>query len=384
MMARHTLAPVPQQEATRLLVLGPRHSIHVRRWSELARDIGCRVFVAGDVHPGTTPVDLEGVAEQVFNLPHRPSLAAVTRAQAFVCRSWVRRLVRRLRPDVIHAHWLLTWGLWAASADRHPLVVTAWGSDVYLAQGLHERNAQYALDHADHVTAPSPAMVDEIVRRGIPPERVSHVDLGVDLTAFRPPSDHEREAARDRLGLGDEPVILSFRAGQPNYNLPLIARGFARLRESLPDARLLVIHGHAPLDVEANRALGDPAIADAVRVDGNVTHERMPGYFAVASAGVSIPTSDGSPRSVWEGLACGVPMVVSDLPQVSGRLEGTGAAIPVAIEEEAVAAALERILSEPERASQMGEAGVEWARANVDYAESVRALERTYSGLLDD
>ncbi len=368
---------------TRLLVLGPRHSIHVRRWAELAREIGCQVFVAGDVHPGTRPVDLDGVAEEVFEMPHRPSIASVTRAQSLLCRFWVRRLVRRLRPDLIHAHWLPTWGLWSASSGCHPLVVSAWGSDVYLARGLHARNSLYALLHADRVTAPSSALVDEIVQKGVPRDKVAHVDLGVDLSMFRAPSDGEREQARRRLGLGPGPVVLSFRAGQPNYNLPVIARAFARLRRKLPQAQLLVVHGGAALDDETSRALRNPALAQAIRVDGDVSHDRMPEYFAAASVGISIPSSDGSPRSVWEGLACGVPMVVSDLPQVRLRLDGSEAALATPIDEAAVAAALEKILGRPGETRRMGQAGREWAVENVNHQASLAALARVYGALTD-
>jgi glycosyltransferase involved in cell wall biosynthesis len=364
-------------------MLGPRHSIHVRRWAELARQVGCEVFVAGDVHPGTRPVELDGVAEEVFEMPHRPSVASITRAQSLLWRFWVRRLVRRLRPDLIHAHWLPTWGLWSASSGCHPLVVSAWGSDVYLLRGLHARNSLYALLHADRVTAPSPALVGEIVRRGVSPDKVAHVDLGVDLSVFRPWSEREREQARQRLGLGPGPVVLSFRAGQPNYNLPVIARAFARLRRKLPQAQLLVVLGWAPLDDETSRALRAPALAEAIRVDGNVSHDRMPEYFAAASAGISIPSSDGSPRSVWEGLACGVPMVVSDLPQVWLRLVGSGAALATPIDEASVATALEKILGRPDDMRRMGQAGRKWAVENVGHQESLAALARTYSAVSD-
>ena len=47
---------------------------------------------------------------------------------------------------------------------------------------------------------------------------------------------------------------------------------------------------------------------------GNVPVERMPDVYRAADVVVSIPSSDSSPRSVWEALACGRPVVVSDLP----------------------------------------------------------------------
>jgi glycosyltransferase involved in cell wall biosynthesis len=378
------------RHSPRLLLLGPTYSIHVRRWAELAREIGFRVFVAGDVPPGTESVDFDGVAENVFYAPYTPYVDPSTRLRPLHRRFrllrrrfWLRRLVGRLSPDVIHAHWLRTWGWWAADSGSHPLVVTVWGTDVYGVRRWEERPFLHALRRAECVTAPSADLVREMVRLGAPPERVAHVELGVDLAAFRPPSDEERDAAKRRLGLGPEPVVLSFRAGFPVYNLPVIVGAFSRLRRTHPEAQLLVAHGRARISEETDRALRDPALREALRVDGDVPHDRMPDYFKAASVGVSIPSSDGSPRSVWEGLACGLPMVISDLPQVCERLDGCQAALPVPIDEAAVAGAIEKVLMRPELARTMGEAGREWAVENIDHRESVRRLARTYGELID-
>ena len=226
-------------------MLGPRHSIHVRRWAELARQIGCEVFVAGDVHPGTTPVELDGVAEEVFDMPHRPSVASITRAQSLMCRFWLRRLVRRLRPDLIHAHWLPTWGLWSASSGCHPLVVSAWGSDVYLLRGLHARNSLYALLHADRVTAPSrPSSARSCKEES--PHKVAHVDLGVDLSVFRPRSD--------RSGAGPAAA-----GPPPRPRRAQLPRGTAKLQPSRDRAGICSVAAQAAAGPAAGRPRLGPA-----------------------------------------------------------------------------------------------------------------------------
>jgi glycosyltransferase involved in cell wall biosynthesis len=366
----------------RLLLLGPMVSIHVRRWAELAREIGFRVFLAGDVHPGFREVDFDGVVEETFTASHMDRPGRGARSRLLRRAAWLRWLVMRLRPDVIHAHWLVSWGFWAAYARCRPLLVSAWGSDVYLAEGVDERHATYALRHADRVTASSPALAREAVRRGAPPERVAHLHLGVDLEQFTPASDEDRERARRNLGLGEEPVVLSPRGGSPNYNLPTVVNAFRLLRHSIPEARLLIVHGRAPLSGETRRALQDSGVENAIRVDGDVPHDRMADYFRAASVGVSIPSSDSSPRSAWEALACGLPMVMSDLPQVSERLTGTSAARLVPVDETAVAKSLAEVLTRPDLARTMSVEGRRWAVANEDHRESLEQLSRTYAALM--
>ena len=76
-------------------------------------------------------------------------------------------------------------------------------------------------------------------------------------------------------------------------------------------------------------------------------------------------------------------MVVSDLPQVRLRLDGSGAALPTPIDEAAVATALEKILGRPDEARRMGQAARDWAVENVSHQESLAALTRIYGALTD-
>src|SRR5204863_370961 len=61
------------------------------------------------------------------------------------------------------------------------------------------------------------------------------------------------------------------------------------------------------------RAIDRLGLKQAVAIVGSVGLDRMPDVYAAADVVVSVPSSDSSPRSVWEALACGRAVVVSDL-----------------------------------------------------------------------
>jgi glycosyltransferase involved in cell wall biosynthesis len=355
-------------------MLGPRFSIHTLRWADHAAKAGFRVEVGGEVSTMRETLDFTDAAEQVHDAPIPRDAPLGSLEPIF----WLRRLVGRVSPDVVHAHWLPSWGFWAAAARCRPLIVSCWGSDVYLQRGLSRRKATYAIRRADQATAPSPALVNELARRGADRTRATLVDNGVDTRLFSPVDREQRDATRRRLGLEGGPWVLSFRAGYSVYNLDAVITAFRRVQRVVGGARLLLVHGTAQLSEAARGALAAADLGGAVRIDGAIEHGRMPDYFRAATVGISVSSSDGSPTSVWEGMACGLPMILSDLPQLRGRLEGTGAARFVAIEESAIAEALRELLEHPSLLESMSMAGRKWVVENVDHLKGRKRLAEVY------
>jgi glycosyltransferase involved in cell wall biosynthesis len=200
------------------------------------------------------------------------------------------------------------------------------------------------------------------------------VNWGVDLATFAPVNG-ERPAVRDELGLGPGPVILSPRSLTPVYNPDTILDAFALVTRGRPDAQLVLKH----------MGVDDPGLrgtADArVQVVGHVPHERMARYYQAADVCVSIPSSDSSPRSVWEAMACGCPVVVSDLPWVHELIAAERDALVVPVDASAVAGALARVLADQELAQRLAGRGRALAEAHRDQATEMDRLAAIYRSL---
>jgi glycosyltransferase involved in cell wall biosynthesis len=348
----------------RVLQLGPLYNNHIRRWSEHAMTMGCAVYAAGHVRPGRRRVGLSEVADAVEVAPEP---LYDTGAEPHV--SWLRGVLDRLEPDLVQAHFLPRWPYVAALADVRPLIVTPWGSDLYLATGEARRRADHALRHADVVIARSPHMRRELLMRGVPAERIQSADLGVDLERFSP--------APEPADAGP-PLILSFRAGTDLYNLDLVLDAFRIVRRRLPSATLVLVHGDAPLAEPVRARLDELAGAGVVQT-GHMGHGEMADYMRAATVGVSVPRSDGSPSSVWEALATGLPLVLSNLPQLEERVGSSGGAVFVEARAEAVAAALIDVLEDPGHRRRMASAARAWAESNVDERRQVARLSAIYA-----
>src|SRR5204863_55536 len=144
---------------------------------------------------------------------------------------------------------------------------------------------------------------------------------------------------------------------------------FELVRTRRPEARLLVKHpGTEP----------PPEARDGVIVLGNVPPERVPDVCRAADIVVSLASSDSSPRSVWEALACGRPVVVSDLPWARDELAPGGQALLVPLEPEAVAYAVGRVLDDEALAARLANAGRKLALSELDPEGCAARVDELY------
>jgi glycosyltransferase involved in cell wall biosynthesis len=87
-----------------------------------------------------------------------------------------------------------------------------------------------------------------------------------------------------------------------------------QIHQRRPSTRLLLKNPTQHVTTKTTRAIERLGLDGAVIMLGSVPAERMPDVYRAADVVASIPSSDSSPRSVWEALACGSSVVVSDLP----------------------------------------------------------------------
>jgi glycosyltransferase involved in cell wall biosynthesis len=358
----------------RLLMLGAVNHPHVEHLAVAMAERGFAVGVGGDSLPELPPSSLAAAGIAVHPAP-RLARGSVLGAAAHV--RWIRRLLRDTRPDIVHGHWLCGFAFFAAVAGAEPLVAMAWGSDVFRARPAQTVANRVALRRAALAMADSQALLDRLVDLGADPRDCALVNWGVDLEAFRPADADERRALRAALGLADGPVLLSPRSLMPIYNPRTILAAWERIAAERDDVQLLMKHMS-----NSAEPLGEIPYQDRVRVIGHVDYDRMPDYYRVADACVSVASSDSAPRSVFEAMACGAPCVVSDLPWVHEQIRHEREALIVPIEPRAVADELLRLLADRELAAGVAARARTLVELHHDRQAHMDRLAQTYRTLL--
>jgi glycosyltransferase involved in cell wall biosynthesis len=359
----------------RLLMLGSVNHPHVEHLAVAMHERGFAVTVAGDVVAGLAASALPAQGIAVISAPavRRGSLRGLIEHVR-----WIRRLLRGVKPHVVHAHWLCGFAFFAALARASPLVAMAWGSDVLRARPAQTVANRIALRRAELAMADSEALLDRLVELGADRERTVLVNWGVDLRRFAPVTAAERGALKRALGLGPGPVVLSPRSLMPVYNPQTILDAFGLLADEFGDVQLVVKHMGV-----VTAELGDFPHPERVHVVDHVPYERMPDYYRAADVCVSIASSDSSPRSVWEAMACGTPCVLSALPWVDELIVPEEDALVVPVEPASVAAAVRRILTDAELASRLAERGRRLTERHRDRGAEMDRLASLYRGLID-
>jgi len=297
---------------------------------------------------------------------------------AFVLAQMMAVLRLRRSCDVVHAHWVLPQGLIAVMAGGRPVLCTAHGGDLF---GLRSTVAgwlkRWTLRRVDRLTVVSPALADEACRNGVDSASVVVAPMGVDLRDTFTPKPSLRSVKPRLLFVGRLVV---------KKGVATLIRALPKILECHPAARLTVI-GDGPERAHLVTLVDKIGVADAVEFSGSVPNSKLPDHFRAATVVVfpSLVAEDGDREGFGlvavEALGCGCAVVGSDLPAMEEflRHEETGL-VTKAGDHAGLAAAVNRLLEDPDLRSRLGEAGRSDVLENYDW-ESVAA---SYADLLLD
>jgi L-malate glycosyltransferase len=356
-------------ERLRVLVAGWLNSPHVAAWAEAVVAAGHEVALAGRVVPQWPELDLPVSSYRLpAGLP--PPLRGLRMSNSLA------RVATEYVPDLVHAHYLPEYGWMAARTGLAPLVCSAWGSDVLGAARVARLRSRRAVEASEVVLVDSAHLAREVralARRDV---SVEVLRWGLDLGRFSP---GDPTVAREALGLdGDGPFVAGVRGLRPVYNPELLLEAFALMRRRRPDARLLLKHPLESTPTFVGEAIERLGLGPAVKVVGNLPSELLPAVYRAADVVVSIPSSDSSPRSVWEALACARPVVVSDLEWARDELAPGGQALLVPLEAAAIAETIHRVLDDEDLARRLGTAGRALAVEELDRDVSAARIDELY------
>jgi L-malate glycosyltransferase len=229
----------------------------------------------------------------------------------------LKQVIDQVKPDLIHAGPIQSSALLAAFSGFHPLVSMSWGSDLLKDAGrnLWMRWAtRFTLAHSDVLIGDCQAVQEKAIQFGFPQKKIVLFPWGVDLSHFSPGSGGD---LRKRLGWEEKFVLLSLRSWEPVYGVDVVARAFVEAAKKHPQLRLLLL-GNGSQASLIHSILEQGQVMDRVHFEFPVSQKDLPDYYRAADLYLSASHSDGSSVSLMEALACGRPVLVSDIP---GNLE---------------------------------------------------------------
>lgn len=297
------------------------------------------------------------------------------------------RLMRRIRPHIVHTHLLRAdlYGGLAARLAGVPVVLTSQYA-VFPYSRVRSRMSDPVLDRVCRGLASDALAVSEAVRRdlisrvGWDAERTHTIRTGLDFTAWRP-DPRARQQLRARWDIPDAaPVMMTVARLSREKGLDVLIEAAGIVRQRHPDARFVLV-GDGPLEGNLAEQIRRRGLHDTVRLAG--FHADVPSVLSAADVFVLPSYMEGMPNAVLEAFAARLPVVASAVGGLAEVIEHerTGLLIPPG-DAGGLSAAVCRILDERELAGRLAKAGAERARERFSIQRVTDEYESLYRKLI--
>lgn len=257
---------------------------------------------------------------------------------------------------------------------------TAWQPTPFARQVAVCEKASLAA--AARIIVVSEVERDNLIRRGVSPERIVVNPNGVDTERFAQGGGPD---VRRRLGLDGALVAGFVGSFGPWHGAPVLAEAFAMVAQRVPELQLLLI-GTGPESDRTRMVLEQHGVLDRCRFTGAVPPAEVPGHLdacdILVSPHVPLPGDIpffGSPTKLFEYMAAGKPIVASALGQIADVLTDGQTALlvtPGAVDE--LALGLERLARSPELRVALGAAAREQAVERHTWARNAEVIAAAY------
>lgn len=293
------------------------------------------------------------------------------------------RLARNSGSQVLHAFSAESAevAFLAARMGRLPLVVTVMNCGPYPKLDAH------IFRHADRVIAASRAVERDLLDLGVPPERIIHITLGINFDEL--PSTGTGQL-REELGIDRATPLIGLAATLERKKAQdVMLRAFPLILEQFPNARLVFLgadhessaEGYGSYEAELRTLAATLGISQQVHFAG--FRKNAPVLIAEFDVSVLCSRKEALGLAAVESLALGVPMVGTAVEGLQEVIEDgiTGLLVPPD-NPEALAHAINRLLSDRSFASALGKQGRQRVRARFDAARLAQENRAVYEAVL--
>lgn len=353
----------------KVLILAPSRSIHTHKWALFYKNNGIDVKVAtfSDHYSEENAKEIDTISLPKL-LPGKLSYISSVFA--------LKKILKSYQPDILHAHYISSYGFVGALADYRPFYVSVWGRDIFqfpLQGNTNRKIVEYTLSKADVICSTSHIMAKETNK--YTNKQVFVTPFGVDMSKFRPMPEFKSDG---KITFG------TVKALSDKYGIGDLIKAFAKIHQEKSNSELLIV-GDGPQRSEYEQLARDLKIDHVTTFTGRVPNDEVPEYINRMDV-FGVPSTEDSESfgvAAVESMACGVPAVVSNvggLPEVV--LEGkTGFVVPKENPGE-LAKAMLYLADHKDESKEMGIAGIEHVKANYNWTDNANGMVNLYEQTL--
>jgi glycosyltransferase involved in cell wall biosynthesis len=303
--------------------------------------------------------------------------------------SSLNKIIRETNAHIVHTHNVYAdiVGLISARITGAAAISTVYvWSDFGWKRNLLQKIDQLCLRWFDAVSAQCLQTQKDSVARGINPLKMRVLKSGFDLDSYDPIAGGVRDAARRKLDVRpDNVVLVNVARLYPEKAQRELIRAFKKIHDWHPHTRLWIL-GTGPLEDALRREATSLQLDKFVRFQGFVDDLAL--WLALADIQVHPSLAEGVPLAVCSGMAASLPVVASDVGGISEVIahDETGILIPSAASadfETAFVNAVTPLLKDVEARNRLGFAAHEFIAKQYSLLSAVQDIDLVYRELLD-
>jgi len=271
--------------------------------------VGPRSFLEG--HVGSD-YSIDGLDVEAFTYPVFPVISRAINGH--VSSMVLTPRVADFKPDVVLAYWVYPDGFAALRTARKlgvPCVVGALGSDIHVRSGVNDRMTRQTIAEVDGLLTVSEAMRRTAISEfGARPDRVHTIVNGFNTRVFYP---RDQVSIRTKLGISlDEKMIVYVGRFVEAKGLRELIQAFQQLAQK-DDKLSLALIGDGVMKSKLHDLIDAAGLRGRVRIPGGQPPDQVAEWICASNV-LTLPSwSEGYPNVVVEGLACGRPVVATDV-----------------------------------------------------------------------
>lgn len=367
----------------KICYIGSANSIHLQKWAIWFVKRGYEIHLISE-----SSEDIDGVEVHQIGKNKKGSFLN------FINKLFeTKKLIKEIKPDILHAHYAFGYGTFAAFSNYHPFILSPWGSDILISPKksiIIKFLVRYALKKADLITCDGENTIKEMIHLGANPGKINKIYHGIDINKFNP--DKKDEKLRKRLRIEKEtPVIISTRSLNPIYDIETTIRSVPLVLNKFPKAKFIIVGSAALGKLEKKdypnylrEVVKKLKITDSIKFVGRISNDEIMHYLNLADIYVSTSLSDGGiALSTLEAMACETVPIVTDVANNRKWIKDkeNGFIVPVK-DPETLAEKIIYLLRNGTARKEFGKIGRKIVEAKQNYDKEMKKMNRLYINLL--
>lgn len=298
----------------------------------------------------------------------------------------LKKLLKKVKPDILHAGWILSDGFISALTKYHPFLLMPFGSDILIAPKksiISRIIAKYTLKAPDMITCDCETVKNKIIKlSGYPGEKIIVVPQGIELNKFNP--NVNKFEIREKLGWKDNKILIMTRNFSDVYGVEYFLEGIPDINKSIPGVKVILC-GSGPLENKFRNFVKEKNLSEDVYFAGYVNNDELPKYLVASDIYVSSSLSDGTSLSLLEAMACRLPVVVTDVPANKEWIEdGVNGFIVNRRDSKDLPEKIIKLLKNEKLMKKFGEENLRIAKERADWNENFEKIVHIYEKLIEE